>query len=253
MRLLLAPVLSLALLVPGLVGTPAQATDLTQMTEAERDAFGAEVRAYLLAHPEVMIEVQQALESQQQQQADARDAHVLSRYKAEIYNDPASWVGGNPDGDITVVEFMDYRCSYCRKASEEVEDLVKSDGNVRLVLKEYPILGDDSVTSSRFAIAVRLLNGDEAYKKAHDALITLRGTPDAETLSRLATDLGFDATAILDKMGSDEVTGIIVANRQMGDILGVSGTPTFILGDTVIRGYLPEADMKQIIEMERAS
>lgn len=253
MRLLLAPVLTLALLAPGLVSSPAHATDLAQMTEAEREAFGAEVRAYLLEHPEVMIEVQQALEAQQQEMADARDAEVLSQYKAEIFNDPNSWVGGNPEGDITVVEFMDYRCTYCRKAYEEVEDLVASDGNVRLVLKEYPILGDDSVASARFAIAVRLLNGDEAYKKAHDALITLRGSPDTETLTRLASDLGFDATAILDKMGSEEVTGIIVANRQMGEILGVSGTPTFVMGDTVIRGYLPEADMKQIVEMERAS
>ena len=81
-------------------------------------------------------------------------------------------MGGNPDGDITVVEFIDYRCGYCRKAYQEVEDLVKADGNIRLVLKEYPILGEDSTISSRFAIAVLQLHGGEAYKKAHDALIT---------------------------------------------------------------------------------
>jgi protein-disulfide isomerase len=252
MRLLIAPVLSLALLVPGLLTSAAQATDLTQMTEAERTAFDAEVRAYLLAHPEVMIEVQQALQDKQQQASDAHDAMVLSQNHEAIYNDPASWVGGNPNGDVTVVEFMDYRCTYCRKAYSEVEDMVKSDGNVRFVLKEFPILGDDSVTSSRFAISVRLLNGDDAYKKAHDALITLRGAPDPETLTRLAGDLGLDAKAILAKMNSDEVTQIITANRAMADTLGVSGTPTFVMGGTVIRGYVPEADMKQIVADQRA-
>ena len=119
----------------------------------------------------------------------------MTDHKADLFADQASWVGGNPDGDITVVEFMDYRCGYCRKAYQEVEDLVKADGNIRLVLKEYPILGEDSVTSARFAIAVLQLHGNDAYKKAHDALITLRGAPDAETLGRLATDLGFDAEA----------------------------------------------------------
>ena len=252
MRLLFAPVLSLALLGAGLLSSAVRATDITQMTETERTAFAAEVRAYLLANPEVMIEVQQALEARQQEAADARDALVLSQNHAEIFNDPGAGVGGNPDGDVTVVEFMDYRCSYCRKAYSEIEDLVKNDGNIRLVLKEYPILGEDSEASSRFAIAVRILNGDAAYKKAHDALITLRGTPDPETLTRLADDLGLDGPTILTKMGSDEVTGIIMANHALGELLGVSGTPTFVMGDTVIRGYLPEADMKQIVEDERA-
>jgi protein-disulfide isomerase len=252
MRRLTAPILCLALLALPVLTTAAQATDLTQMTEAERTAFDAEVRAYLLAHPEVMLEVEQALQAKQQQASDAHDALVLSQNHTEIYNDPASWVGGNPNGNVTVVEFMDYRCTYCRKAYSEVEDLVKTDGNVRFVLKEYPILGDDSVTSARFAISVRLLNGDAAYKKAHDALITLRGSPDPETLTRLASDLGVDGKAILAKMNSDEVTAIIAANRSMGDTLGVSGTPTFVMGNTVIRGYLPEDEMKKIVDDQRA-
>ena len=257
MRLLTAPILTLALLTfallaPVVLSTSAQATDLTQMTEAERTAFDAQVRAYLLANPEVLIEVQQALEAKQQQSSDARDAMVLSANHAAIFNDPASWSGGNPDGDVTLVEFMDYRCTYCRKAYAEIEDLVKSDGNIRFVLKEFPILGEDSMTSARFAISVRLLNGDDAYKQAHDALITLRGSPDAETLTRLAGDLGIDAKAVLAKMGSDEVTAIITANRVMADTLGVSGTPTFVMGTTVIRGYLPEAEMQKIVDDQRA-
>lgn len=243
---LFAPVLALAL------GTTAMATDLTQMTDAEKAAFGAQVRAYLLENPEVLQEAIQVLQDRQQQAADVQDQQVLKDYHDAIFNDPASWVGGNPQGDITVVEFMDYRCTYCRKAYSEIEDLVKTDGNVRFVLKEFPILGEDSVASSRFAIAVRLVGGDDAYKKAHDALIVLRGSPDTATLTRLAGDLGVDAKAVMDRMNSDEVTQIIAANHAIASKLNISGTPTFVIGNTLVRGYVPEDQMKQVVEQERA-
>ncbi len=244
---LIAPTLIALSLAP-----VAQATDLTRMTEAEQSAFDARVRAYLLEHPEVLVEAMQILQDREQQAATAREAQVLAENQDALFHDPDSWVGGNPDGDITMVEFMDYRCTYCRKAYAEIEDLVKTDGNIRFVLKEFPILGDDSVASSRFAIAVRLIHGDDAYKKAHDALITLRGSPDVETLGRLATDLGLDPKPILDRMNADEVTAIIAANHAMANKLNVTGTPTFVLGGTVLRGYVPEDQMKQILADERA-
>ena len=165
---------------------------------------------------------------------------------------PDSWVGGNPDGDITVIEFIDYRCGYCRKADEEVANLIKSDGNIRFVVKEFPILGDDSTASSRFAIAVRLLHGDDAYAAAHKALITLRGTPDPQTLSRMAEDMGLAAQPVLDMMGSDRVTNIIAANHAIAQQLNITGTPTFIIDDVLLRGYLPEEDMKRIVAEARA-
>ena len=177
---------------------------------------------------------------------------VLSDNHDFIYNDPNSWVGGNPDGDITVVEFMDYRCGYCRKAYSEVADLVKSDGNIRFVVKEFPILGEESVASSRFAIAVRLLHGDAAYEAVHDELINLRGTPDAETLGRLAVTMGYEAQPVLDKMGSREVSDIIAANHQIAGQLNITGTPTFVVGNTLLRGYLPEEDMKAVVAEARA-
>jgi protein-disulfide isomerase len=239
-------------LATSLTGSAAMATDLAQMTEAERVAFNAQVRAYLLENPEVLMEAMQVLQDRQDQAAADRDQQVLSDNADFLFNDPGSWVGGNPDGDITVVEFMDYRCSYCRKAYAEIEDLVKSDGNVRFVLKEFPILGEDSVASSRFAVAVRMLHGDDAYKAAHDALITLRGSPDAETLGRLAGDLGLEAQPILERMGSEEVTKIIADNHAIAEALAITGTPTFIMGKSLLRGYVPEDQMRQLLEQERA-
>lgn len=243
---------TLAALALTLTATSALAGGLEDMTDAERAAFQQEVRAYLVAHPEVLVEAMDAYQAQQQaQQADA-DKQLVADNQAALLQDANSWVGGNPDGDITVVEFMDYRCGYCRKAFSEVEELVKADGNIRFVVKEFPILGEESVISSRFAVAVRRLHGDEAYKKAHDALISLRGQPDQPTLSKLAGDLGLEADAIFAEMQSDEVTNILKANHAMADKLQISGTPTFVVGDQVVRGYMALDAMQQLVADERA-
>lgn len=234
-----------------LLAVPALAGGLGEMTDVERDAFREEVKAYLLEHPEVLLDAMNVLQDRQDKAAAVQDQQLLQDHKADLFSDANSWVGGNPNGDVTVVEFMDYRCGYCRKAYQEVEELVKSDGNIRFILKEYPILGDDSVTSARFAVAVRQLHGDEAYKKAHDALITLRGQPDVETLSRLATDLGLEPQPIIDRMGSDEVTAVIAANRDLGDKMQISGTPTFVIDQTLLRGYVPLDGMRKIVDDER--
>jgi protein-disulfide isomerase len=246
------PVLAALPLAIALMGTAAHAEGAAAMTEAERAAFRAEVRAYLLENPEVLIEAMDILQSREAETAAARDVQMLADNKDALLNDPDSWVGGNPEGDITIVEFTDYRCGYCRKAFAEVEELVKSDGNIRFVLKEFPILGEESMISSRFAIAVRQLHGDEAYKKAHDALITLRGSPDAATLSALAGDLGLEPGPIIARMNADEVTAVIAANHAMADKLQISGTPTFVLGDQLLRGYVPLDAMRQLVADERA-
>ena len=230
----------------------ALAGGLGTMTADEKTAFRAEVRDYLLENPEVLMEAMQVLQDRQDEAAADQDQLLLSQNREFIFNDPASWVGGNPDGDITVVEFMDYRCSYCRKASSEVFDLVETDGNIRFVVKEFPILGDDSIASSRFAIAMRLLHGDDAYEAIHHELIALRGSPDTETLGRLAVKLGYEAQPVLDKMASDEISQIIAANHAVAGLLNITGTPTFFVGDTILRGYLPAEEMKRIVAEARA-
>jgi protein-disulfide isomerase len=247
------PMLRLALALPLAIclATSASAFDVSAMSAAEREAFRAEVRAYLLENPEVLMEAIGVLEDRRATAEAQGDADVLRVNAERIYNDPASWSGGNPQGDVTVVEFTDYRCGYCRKAHDEVAELVGSDGNIRFVIKEFPILGDASVLSSRFAIAVRQLAGDEAYKAAHDALIALRGEPDTRTLTRLAGDLGLDAAAVLGRMDSPEVTAVIAANHELGMALRVNGTPTFVINGTIVRGYLPLDQMRAIVAEER--
>jgi protein-disulfide isomerase len=231
---------------------PASAFDLTKMTDAERQAFRAEIRAYLLENPEVLSEAYDVLKDRQAVVEAEADKELVKTYSEPLFKDAASWVGGNPAGDITLIKFIDYRCGYCRKSNAEVEELVKSDGNIRFILKEYPILGPESDLSSRFAIAVRQIGGDEVYKKAHDALITFRGDVTPDALDRLATDLGMEPAAVSARMNAPEVTAVIDANHKLGEEMQITGTPTFVIGGQMLRGYVPLEGMREIVAEERA-
>ncbi|KIC39334.1 DsbA family protein [Leisingera sp. ANG-M7] len=230
-----------------LLGAPAQAFDISAMSEAEREAFGKEVRSYILANPELILEAVDLLEQRQQQAEAVRDDALVADNLEELVNDGYSWVGGNPEGDITLVEFMDYRCGYCRRAAPEVAKLLKSDGNIRLVIKEFPILGDASVLSARFAVATKLVAGDDAYKDVHDALIEFGGEPNEVALRRLAEGLSLDAEAIFAKMDSEEVTAELRQTRALAQKMAISGTPTFVLGTELLRGYLPADQMELMV------
>jgi len=234
------------------LGLPAQAQESQSMSETERAAFRAEVRAYLLDNPEVIMEAVAVLEQRQSEQQAQGDVAMIKDNETALFNDGVSWVGGNPDGDITLVEFLDYRCGYCRQAFEEVKELVESDGNIRFVIKEFPILGEASTLSSRFAVAVLQVSGDEAYKNMHDALMVFDGEFNETSLSRLAVTFGLDAEAILEQMDSDEVTQVIAANHALARQMQISGTPTFVFGDQMLRGYVPLEAMQQVASEVRA-
>ncbi|RBI77337.1 DsbA family protein [Roseovarius sp. TE539] len=231
---------------------PAHALDVTEMSKEERAAFRAEVRAYLLDNPEVIMEAVAVLEQRQTAQQAQDDVSLIRANADAIFSDGHSWVGGNPEGDVTVVEFMDYRCGYCRRASPEVTELVDSDGDIRFILKEFPILGEESMLSSRYAIAVKQLAGDDAYKSAHDTLMNFKGSISEASLRRISGTLGFDAEEILAHMQSDRVTEVIAANHALARELGISGTPSFVLDDRMLRGYVPLDGMRDVVADIRA-
>lgn len=240
-----------------LMGAQAQAADtvfdLDKMTPAQEAAFGAAVRSYLLENPQVIMEAVAVLEEREQQQQAQADLSIVSDNADALFNDGYSWVGGNPDGDYTVVEFLDYRCGYCRKAHPEVSELIKSDGNIRLIVKEFPILGEASIIASRFAIATQIIGGNDAYKAVSDALMTLDGNPNEATLKRLAKTLGLDGDAILAEMSSKEVTRRISETRALAQRMQISGTPSFVFGDQMVRGYAPLPTMQNIVAQGRAA
>lgn len=229
----------------------AMAQGLTDMSEADRAAFNEAVREFLLENPEVIVEAMTVLQSREDQAAVQRDLDMLAENKDLIFNSSDDWAGGNLEGDITLVEFMDYRCGYCHKAYEEVEELIKSDGKIRFVLKEFPVLGPDSITAAKFAISVRKLYGDDAYKTAHDAMFAMRGEINAQSLARLAETLGHDPKAVETQMNAPEVQAVIDQNYELAQKMEVNGTPAFVIGNMMLRGYIPLDSMRQIVEQAR--
>lgn len=244
--------LAMASLGFALAAAPAAAFDIDGMSDAERDSFRAEIRSYLMDNPEVLMEAIGVLEQRQANAQATADADLIAELSDEIYDDGVSWVGGNPEGDVVLVEFMDYRCSYCRRAYEEVNQLLETDGNIRFVVKEFPILGPDSLASSRFAIATRNVAGDEAYEAVHDALIAMRGAVNDQSLARIAEEAGLDPEPILAAMNDDAVNEELRANRALAEQLSINGTPTFVLADEMLRGYVPLEQMMQMIDSVRA-
>jgi len=237
-----------ALAATALFALPAQGFDFGSMTEAERAQFRAEIRAYLLENPEILLEVSQALDERQQAQQAGMDAQLIAANQAEIFADDHSFVGGNPEGSLTLVEFIDYRCGYCRKAHDEVAELVRSDGDIRYVVKEFPILGEESVLAAQFAIAALRTAGPEAYARINRAFYeSFRGEVTPATLEAFGNRLGLDGAAIVAGMDAPEVMEVIEANHALAQKLQISGTPTFVLGDTMLRGYLPLDTMRGIV------
>ncbi|MBM1556792.1 thioredoxin domain-containing protein [Sulfitobacter mediterraneus] len=230
---------------------PAAAMDLTELTDAERAQFRAEVRAYLMDNPEVIMEAVTLLQNREAEAQARADDNLVSDNAAAIFDDGYSWVGGNPDGDITLVEFLDYRCGYCKRAHGEVAKLLETDGNIRLIVKELPILGDQSVLASRFAIATKQIAGDDSYKAVNDALMAYNGDVTLPALRRLGSTFGLDMDAIETRMDSDDVTMEIAQTRALAQQLSISGTPTFVMHDELLRGYLPFDQMMALVEEKR--
>ena len=222
------------------------------LTDAERTDFRAEVRAYLLENPEVLMEAIAVLESRQAEAETTRDERLATLNADALVNDGFSYEGGNLDGDITIVEFIDYRCSFCRRAHPEVAELISSDGNIRIITKEFPILGEQSVLASQFAVATKIVAGDAAYKQVLDALMNLRSDVTPASLSSLASAFDLDTDAIFAEMESPAVQQVLANNRALGERMQISGTPTFVFGDQMVRGYVDLTQMRAIVEAERA-
>lgn len=231
-----AAALSVATALPGFAFDPAS------MSEAEKKAFGEAIREYLMANPEVLVESINVLEARRAADEVKNDALLVQNNEAEIFNDGHSWVGGNVDGSLTMVEFVDYKCGFCKRVNPEVEALIKDDGNIKFILKEFPILGQESDMAARFAISVQQIAGPDAYKKVHDELMAMKKPVNLESLTEVANDNSLDAQAVIGRMNTEEVSDVIRKNRQLAEKMGIMGTPTFVIGPELLRG-IPQTGM----------
>ncbi len=230
-----------------------QAAGLEDMTDAEREVFRAEVRAYLLDNPDVILEAIQVLEQRQAQDEAQSDLDLVKANFEDLTRDGFSWVGGNPDGAITIVEFSDYRCAFCKRAHTEVAALLAANDDVRFVLKEFPILGADSTLSSRAAISVLTQQGDDIYGEFHDLLMMHNGAVNIKTLSRLVKDAGGDADLMVTHMDDPLIDEIIAKNRELANKMKITGTPSFLIGAEMLRGFAPASAMQNFVDRARAA
>lgn len=238
----------LPLLAAALLAAPAFAQ--TPLTAEDRTALRAEIRAYLLENPEVIFEAVAEYERRTAAAQADMDEALVEINATEIFADGHSWVGGNPDGDLTLVEFMDYRCGFCRRAQEPLDSFVSADPNIRLVIKELPILGPQSETLSRFAIAVHQIGGDAAYAAVHARLMEWQGEPDDTSLMAVAVAQGLDPAAVMDRMDAPEVSAVLTENRLLAQRLQITGTPSFVMGDgtggLMLRGLVPAEELQSV-------
>ena len=227
------------------------AFDLNNMTNSDREKLQEEIRRYILENPDIIFEAADLVRKREAALENQEDKDLIRSNFNEVFNDNYSYVGGNPDGDISLVEFVDYKCGYCRKASEIVREFLKTDRNIRFVVKEFPILGEASLISSKFAIAVKNIGGPEDYKFVHDILLTLTADPSKAYLRRIANELQLDPEELFTAMESEPVLQEISQTSELAKKLQISGTPTFILEEQVLRGFVPLDVLLQVAETVR--
>ena len=236
---------SLLLATPGL----AAAAEEPAFTPGQEQAVRDLVRDYLVTHPEVLIEALQAYEQQQQLAAEARQREAVAAQHAALSEDANSPVLGNPEGDVLIVEFFDYRCPYCRSVAPKILDAVRADGGVRLVMKEFPILGPESVYAARAALAAAM---QDKYEDFHFGLMAVDGEITEQSVLGLAEELGLDVERLQKDMLSDEIDVALRDTYRLAEALEIRGTPAFVVGDTLVPGALELEALQDLIAKTRA-
>lgn len=201
------------------------------------------VREYLLENPEILFDLQEALAAKQQAEVAEAQQRTLVESRDEIYNGPFQIEFGNPNADITVVEFFDYNCGFCQRAMADMQQILEADDNVRFILKELPVLGQQSVEASQVSMAFSLLE-PELHGDFHIQLLSTPGVKDAATALAIAASLGVDETKLAAGMENPEIIEAIGQTLQLAEGLGVTGTPSYIVGDKVVFGAVGYEQLK---------
>ena len=218
------------------------------VSEPGLDEFEQRVRDYLLKNPEVIMEALQILQERQRAAQAENLKRTIAERSAEILNDPAAPVGGNPSGDITLVEFFDYNCPYCRRVAPTVSGLIEDDPSLRVVYKEFPILGPGSQFAARAALASRTQG---KYLAFHEALMSAGQQVNEDSVIDIARRVGLDVERLTRDMGDPEIEAAIARNLELANALGVTGTPAFVIGDQVVPGAVDRAILEGLITQAR--
>ena len=237
-RSLLA-VLAVAGPLLGITGAQAQTTPQNVpavFNEGQRQAIEAIIKDYLVKNPDVLQEAIAEGERRAQETQRLAQGAALKESREALINSPHSVVAGNPNGDVTLVEFYDYNCGYCRKALTDIQALIKSDPKLRVVLKDFPVLGAESLEASKLSLAAKQqLKGDKLFE-FHTKLLESKGRVNTDKAMAVAKEMGLDTARLTKDAQGPEVKAALAENVGLGDKLGLSGTPAFIIGDEIIPG-----------------
>ena len=211
----------------------------TDVAQLDTENLGPLIEMYLMDNPRLLERMSVALEEEVRAAESERSRTALASLQDELYDDPDNIVLGNPDGDVTLVEMFDYNCGYCRQVVADVLELVEEDPNLRVILKEFPILSQGSVDAARVGILVNQAD-DVDYRDYHQALFSARGAVDAQAALAAAEELGLSRVALELDMNNDDVSAALQRSYTIAQSLGISGTPTFIIGNEVLPGAVPK-------------
>lgn len=232
----------LSLLLSFVCLAPAMAADMT------RQEVESIIREYLMKNPQVIIDSVNEFGKSQQEAENKKSEEAVKANMDWLVKNPKHAEAGNPNGDITIVEFFDYNCGYCKQAMTDVMDIMDTDKKIRLVFIEIPILGEGSFEAARWALAAK---NQGKYLEYHIALMRHRGAYNEAILADYAKKVGLDVEKMKKDKADPALNAILDENLNMASQFGISGTPAFVVGTQVVRGYVPAADMRQIIAQQR--
>ena len=243
-----AALLTAALALPSAAPAHAQSFTGDQRGEIERI-----VREYLLSHPELLQDIMTELEKRQTLADAEKHRTAVKEHGAAIFTSPRQVTLGNPEGDVTVVEFFDYNCGYCKRAMSDMLELLKNDGKLKFVLKEFPVLGEGSVQAAQVAAAVRLQDktGGKKYLEFHQKLLGGRGPADKARSLAVAKEVGLDVARIEKDMVGEEVKAQLEESFKLAEALGLNGTPSYVVGSDIVIGAVGLNALKEKVNSAR--
>src|SRR3954454_20201363 len=244
---LLAPAL-FALAIFGATG-PASADNFS---DAQRSEIEAVIKSYLVTHPEVLEQAMTELSKRQAAAETEKHEASIAQNSNAIFNSPRGVMIGNKDGDVSFVEFFDYNCGYCKRAMSDMLDLMKADSKLKVVLKEFPVLGQGSVEAAQVAVAVRMQDPTgKKYLDFHQKLLGGRGQADKARALAAAKDLGLDMAKLEKDMTSPEAKATLEENFKLAEEMGMNGTPSYVIGKQIVVGAVGVEGLREKISQAR--
>jgi len=229
-----------------------QAAVAQTFSDDQRHQIEAIIKDYLISHPDVMDDIMAAMDKHQKEADAEKQRATIIQNKATIFSSPHQVVLGNPQGNVTMVEFFDYNCGFCKRALSDMMTLLKTDPDLKFVLKEFPVLGEGSVEAAHVAVAARMQDSSgKKYIDFHQKLLGGRGPADKAHALAAAKEAGFDMGRLEKDMASDEVKTTIDENLKLADTLGVSGTPSYVVGSELLVGAVGLDELREKIAAER--